>query len=248
MKGRSFLLLLLLTLFALPSARASIALAQSDANDGVGPNSTVSSNPLLLASGDCVVVMVRYSGANVIPTVSDGTNTYTYIANTGVEITGGGVDSMYLFLAPNITGGSFTITADFGGNRNFWAIITHEYSGCDASPLDQTIAGTNSGGSLVSSFTTGSFTTTTADEALVMFSGTDNTVSAYTAGTGYTLRQTSSLLVAASEDKIVSAIQTGATASMSVVSGSAHWAMAGITLKASGSPPPPATSGGFIWF
>ena len=111
----------------------------------------------------------------------------------------------------NIAGGACTVTLTDAG-QNFRAEML-EASGLDTtSPLDQTTsaAGTSAAPS------SGSITTTTANQLLVCYVGTDGGNS-FTAGSGWTLQQANSDVAIQIETQIVSSIGTYA-GTMSITS------------------------------
>jgi hypothetical protein len=115
-----------------------------------------------------------------------------------------------VWYCPNANGGSgVTITATFGGTTAFTQTGYIEFSGIAlTSPLDTTASGVTSGATI----TTGAFSTSQANEALIVFANVDTTSTFWFAGSGYTIAQGAFSNVMAIEYQIVAALQTGATA------------------------------------
>jgi hypothetical protein len=187
-----------------------------------GSGSTVVTAAQNHTTGNLLVVGVKWEGGGItVNSVTDTAgNTYTPLT---ARNNGGGDPSFQAFYAKNITGNASNIlTATFSNSSpNFTWIAAFQYSGCDTSaPFDQE----NFGSGTSTSGTTGSITTTLADEVLVSFTALAGGVTSFTPGSGYTERWDgpvdSGIDTGTGEDQIVSSISTY-TASESWVGGSA---------------------------
>ncbi len=128
---KQILFALLLALCAVP-AWATIAIHQQSGQDfktagGSGAGTTASLS-VTTSAGDTIWAAV--AGANSVPTVSDGTNTYTCATNHVAS------DSANRFcVAPNVGAGTFTVTTN---TLDFPTLIVLVWSGGKtSSPLDQ---------------------------------------------------------------------------------------------------------------
>jgi hypothetical protein len=141
----------------------------------------------------------------------------------------------YLFYAPVTTSsGTFTVTVEVAAN-SFIIVHIYEFSGLNnASLLDQTSTGKSDSGT--ATVTSGSVTTTQADELIFMIVGGDSTATP-TAGTGFTLGETTSnaaqtVITLNDQYKIVSSIQSSQTYSMDFSPTTAGYAFVVGTFKA----------------
>lgn len=186
-------------------------------NSGAGGVDTVagtsiSASAISAITGNFIVVSVRaYSiKDNFVSSVTD-TAGNTYTKATSILQSGDGLELWYAY---NITGNaSNVITANLDGSYRYRYIIAAQYSGVytGGDPLDVTATGGHAGGS--ASITSGTFTTTQADELVVASATIAQSNTSWTAGSGYTKRADSPQAVTSLEDKIVSSLLTNDTAS-----------------------------------
>ena len=185
---------------------------------------------LLLSSttgaGDLVVVGFDFPSVSF---ASIGDNQGNTFAQVGSEISTPGGAKTRLYYARNIKGGSETVTVTMSGSASYIEIYALEYAGADtANPLEASAQGKGSSGSV----TSGTATTTTANDLVLGFCIGDNSC---TAGSGFTARSTfHSNLV---EDRIA------ATAGSYAATGSSSggWAMIMAAFKPQSAGPPVAS-------
>jgi len=166
---------------------------------------SISTNAFSVTTGNLIVVGVRNDGGGAVTGVSDTAgNTYTQIS---------AIVPYSLFYAKNITGNaSNVITASFGASI-FNAIDAVQYSGLDkTSPLDATATGTGSGSTTI---TSGTFSTSSADQIIVAGCQQSFVGASWTAESNYTKRVESYENITMIEDKIVSTTQSSITSSAS---------------------------------
>src|ERR1051326_3467595 len=205
---------------------SSVKAVRNEGFNVVGSASSIDLPSFSATSGNLIAVGVSYyyfAHTEDLAVTDTAGNTYTLVATVGGDTGTNLTHVVAILYAKNITGnGSNVINIAFSRSSspenppriNAFAL---QYSGLSTSaPLDQSVA---TEGSLGSSVTSGSFTTTAADELLfAIAANVSDDVTACVAGTGYTLEDSS--VASASnygigvEDKIVSSIQTGVTTSM----------------------------------
>jgi chitodextrinase len=162
-------------------------------------NSSAASNALAFGaatqSGDLIIVEVDWSSASTFTSLSDSQgNVYTQI---GAEQSSAAVGvKSRLYYAKNIRGGADTITSVVSGSPSYHELYIHEYSGLSATnPLDAYSVNVGSG----SSFTSGSLTTTAANELLY---GVEIDSGAGSASAGWTTRSSFDSNVAADKNML----------------------------------------------
>lgn len=154
---------------------------------GVSANSP-SAATLSVTGGNLLVVGAEHDGptANSISCSDTAGNTFTAAKTASGFDSGGATGVVTIFYAKNVTGNaSDTVScSDSAGASVARAIIIHQYSGASTTaPLDATANGFNFGGTSV---TSGSFSTVTAKEALVVMTGFTTATGTCSAGTaGY---------------------------------------------------------------
>jgi YD repeat-containing protein len=227
-----------------PSARASIAYVQS-ATAVLNPGSSVTATYTSAQSaGDLNVVIIGWGGKGSIPpptapsSVTDSKgNTYVLAVGPTGNSTGNGSQSIYY--ASNILAagaGSNSVTISFGSTSfPHLSLQIAEYSGvATSSPLDGTSAGIGTNATV----TSGSVTTTNANDLLIGGDYLDAATGA--AGSGFTLRVASAYNNVL-EDQIVTS--TGSYAATAPVTGPDWWIMQIAAFKAasggSGAPSAP---------
>lgn len=178
-----------------------------------------------VAAASRIIVAVRIGVVGRTITVTDSKgNSY----NQDEFQTASGQD-LAIYSASNATAGANTVSCGISGAADSIRLAIHEYSGLDASALDQTASGTGTGTAADSGATP---TTTVADELLFACCSTGANRD-LTAGTNFTEREvvvqgsaTERLLT---EDRIVSA--TGAYNGLVTISSSTVWCCCIATYK-----------------
>lgn len=185
--------------------------------------SPVATGAFVATAGNLIVAIVRQDDDLNGPTsVSDTAgNSYSNV----VTATMSSGDLIGLWYAKNITGNAANVvSATWAAGHSFNAVLTLQYSGCDTtSPLDAHAFGTTISASTIVS---GSFTTTAANEVIVV-GGSNNSLSntysggAIGSGTGTfeVADGAAGAEMIGATDLIVSAIQTGITAAMGFTAG-----------------------------
>lgn len=142
-------------------------------------------NPIALTftssvtTGNTIVVLICVQSTIAVNSFTDSqSNTYTQLYNT---VVGTGSNKFYVYYSINVTGGaSFQVKATPSGTGWGFTMVAQEFS--NISSLD--VNNTSSGSSTANPQSTGSVTTTAANDMVVamMAQGTTTTM---TAGTGY---------------------------------------------------------------
>jgi hypothetical protein len=198
-------------------------------------------NPLGLNNSAIVCVGWDGNDDNTTPSLSDGLgNTYSPLALFKNSLPPDSIASVGIWLATISNVGVPSIV--FGLNSARGGAVMLEYSGLDASPLDQT---DNAKAETGTTLATGGVTTTQNDELLLAaalsIGGGSTTM---TAGTGYTIATQGVTSVAgqlAVEEKIVSSIASYIADISGMASGGFN-ALLLVTLKAAGIIPPPSST------
>lgn len=186
-----------------------------------GAATTVATAAASATGGNLMVVGVRQDTDGTAPSSVTDTagNSYTHLSAADSQETVN--DLLSIWYAKSITGnGSNIVTANWAVGHNFTSVMARQYSGCDTSaPADATGTGAINGAG-AGSITSSSFTTTSANEVIVVFTSGNSTAQGYTVGTigGVTATNlagdnSAGSMMSAGEDLIVSSIQTGITAS-----------------------------------
>ena len=199
---------------------------------------TIATNPITTISGDLlacgVVAEYQTAGTAALPTgVADASNTYADMG-THVSVTGNSITlELSIWYKANLTGGStLTPTATFSADVYGYMICQQYGNMATSSALDSggIASGTNT--SAATSITTGSFTTTHANDVIFAIAGTTifeagGTYETFAPGTHFTLRgldyvvgYTDIWQSAAAEDWYPNAIETAITGSISYNHGS----------------------------
>jgi hypothetical protein len=203
-------------------AAGAIALVNSSsAIDSSGGFAATLAAPAINASAGNLIAVYTHCEQNTVGSITDTAgNTYTGLT-AGTR--GAGFPRGQWFYAKNIAGNAANVVtlhiAGGGGVSQFTGIAVLQFSGLDtAAPLDVDIAG---GGFITSPVTSSAFTTSTANEVILM--GVDWNINAgtLTAGTGYTIQesQLSASPSIAAQYKIVASVQVAVTASLSWTGG-----------------------------
>jgi hypothetical protein len=140
-------------------------------------------NPITEVTGATMVCGV--AAAQTPTSVSDANNTYTDIG-THVSYTNGSYNHLSVWYAANITGGTgLTPTAAISAGYGF--ILCNEYVNMQSSPFDSSAVATATNNAAGTTVTSGSFTTTFANDVIFAFASTATVgVQTFTAGTNFT--------------------------------------------------------------
>ena len=132
-------------------------------------------------AGDLIVVYLLWDNLGNVKLSDSRGNTYTAAT---ARTTWGTNWSAQVFYAPNVLGGSNTVTATFGtAIKSFGLVYPHEYSGlAAASPVDVSASSVGTSASMSS----GAATTTQANDLLFGAGASANTITKV--GTGFTAR------------------------------------------------------------
>ncbi len=202
----------------------SIAFVQSNSGPATiqASNTTVAvTYPVAQTAGDMNIVVIGWGDTtSTISSVTDNKlNSYTLAVG---PTTGTGLRQS-IYFAPNIAGGSTTVTVKFNQAAAYPDVRILEYSGLDPSaPLDKTVGAAGTG----TAANSGSVSTTAASE-LIFGAGTSGS-SFTTAGSGFTTRMIN-LYGNIAEDKTVNA--TGSY-NATATDRSGVWAMQVATFRA----------------
>lgn len=172
-----FFAVLLLT--AIPtSINAAYIQSKADDNDSTSQLSITFNNPV--TAGSMLVVAIRIGNAGHATITSTGSPTWT--EDNWLQYYGWSVG---VYSAPNVPGGTTTVTATIPGSADVVRMTIHEYSGmATTAPAHKTATGTGTSGTA----TTGSVTTTINNCLLFCAVATDSDLLGFVAGPGYTLR------------------------------------------------------------
>ena len=180
-------------------------------------STTVASSATATTTGNLLVVAIRWGNVNCAGETSTALmdtagDTFTIVGSCAQPPDG---VAEFMFVAKNITGNAANVVIATGALSSFNTINVMEFSGLNHStPLDQSAQGAVN----FTTVTSGSFTTTSANEVLAACAEFDTTGNTFAPQSGYTLSSGSkdSQGVSQCQYQIVSAIQTGVTSSMTV--------------------------------
>jgi hypothetical protein len=227
----------------------ALAFVNAGANDDQsGSFTTPITSAFNLAAGNLVVCAFRSFDdfAFPPPTVTDTAGNNYFLLYDRLKAATGSGTYQYLGFCCNCNGhATNVISAD--ENVRYWGMVFAQYSGVIAingfAGFDVKAVGDNSSGTTV---TSGSFTTTQADEVIVAVGDDNSGAGVWTQDTGFTTRATVLYLgndIIFISDKIVSSIQTGATITVTY-STSAGLSLMVSTYKAISAP---ASSRPVVW-
>lgn len=208
---------------------------------------TLATAAFVATAGNLIVIGLGQDTNTTRPSSITDTAGNTYTRVVGADATPGSLDLITLWYAFNITGNaSNVVTAHWAGNHEYGSMNVMQFSGVlTTDPID---VGTSAiATSPATSITSGSFTTTQADEVICVFArnhdggtfsvgliGGTNATSCFNTGGAGAAGQGGEYL-------IVSGIQTGITAKMNGSPSSSDWEMSIASFKAAGGG---ATGGG----
>jgi hypothetical protein len=166
-------------LIAIPtSTNAAYIQSKADDNDSTSQLSITFSNPV--TAGSMLVVAIRIGNAGHATITSNPAATWT--EDNWLQYYGWSVS---VLSAPNVAGGTTTVTATIPGPADVVRMTIHEYSGmATTAPAHKRATATGTSGTA----TTGSVTTTIDNCLLFCAVATDSDLLGFKAGPGYTLR------------------------------------------------------------
>ena len=176
------------------------------------------------SAGNLIVVYVVWSNSSTV-TVSD-TRGNTYASAAPAVRWKNNTWSSQVFYAKNIGAGANTVRATFSSAINSFGIVyAHEYSGLDqVNPLDVSAAATGTTSKAMSS---GSATTTSANDLIFGAGASEHTVNA--AGAGFTTRRTD--FGNRTEDRVAT---TAGAQSATMTQNASAWVMHMVAFKPAG--------------
>jgi hypothetical protein len=224
------------------AAAPVISFLQAASGSSDGQVSSLAANALTTTAGDLLVAAVTWdtSAASTV-SISDSEGN-AWAAATTPQVDTRHNQALQVFYAPNIAGGSDSVTVVPSPAAGWVRLIVHEVTGVAlTAPLDQTAVNNTGSGTTLS---VGPVTTAAADEYIftaAMIDGSDPSAT-FSAGSGYTLRA----VVAAADSELASADQVqsaaGSVSSVWALSGSADSLAQMATFQAAGaSAAPPIT-------
>jgi len=143
--------------------------------------------PTANVAGNLIVAVTSWGNRSGNPTISDSSSNNYVLATTSYSSAGD--QSLAVYYAANIRGGSNTISATFNGGRPWPRLIIAEYQGLDpVSPLAVTSTNQGSATTAADSVTTGYGTTSTGGDLILGVVENYNVSGTVLAGSGYTLR------------------------------------------------------------
>lgn len=213
------------------------SIAQSSASGSTSPTLAFGSN---VTSGNLICGHTTWNSTTVtLDSVTDSLgNTYSLVDNPVTNIIWGSA----MFYAPNITGGSATLTFHYSGSVQSTQVI-HEVSGCDLSaPLD--VHGLQAQNSVTAAF---SPTVTTSQIGDYIFGGCAevSSGSAVTSGSGYVQSSTDSNVAGCETGEYISNQSPAGSTTATFNVSPAGFTFTGImAFKAAASGGGPLTDGG----
>lgn len=216
---------------------SGVSLVQKKLQVQFSSSNAVSFNSSVSTGNTIIVAVTQYN--KTLSSVSDNQgNTYTAV-NTALHANPV-EDYVELYYAPNVTGGTVTVTVTFAGQTSN-NVAVYEYTGLDqTSPLDKKAANTGN-----SSSPNGGTLTTTIDGELYFAVGVDNNGNNTTInpGSGYTLENNQNDSTQNerfyTEDKILN--HGSYSTNFSIATGS-KWAVIGASFKPISGPTPTPSS------
>lgn len=242
--GRVAILLLILLSICLP-ARAALSVVQAQSAETVsGSTSTTQSVNINTTAGNLLVAFIRQGSDNTSTvTVSDSASqTWTQVSSSPVHSSQTNFTG-YMFYIPN-SAAVASVTVTFSVAVKNRSITVYEISGAaTSSPLDGNVSSSTS--VAATSLTSGSLTTTNANDILLYGVSPDGASGGFTVGSGFTFQTNSNTNTReAMQYEIVSSVQTNVTTSMSWATSQTGAVGIFAAFKAASGGPPPC--GNFI--
>ncbi|MDB5182188.1 MAG: exported protein of unknown function, partial [Candidatus Saccharibacteria bacterium] len=155
---------------------------------GSTASATTTASTFTTTAGNLIVVSLSFASSGTTFTCTDNRgDTFSNAA----QVTNSGQTAGICY-APNVAGGSTTVTVTYGAASTFRAIILSEYSGVATSnPVDVTSVNTGTATTATDNVTSNSATTTQTGNLIVGLVDDITGNAVVSAGTGYTPRQAS---------------------------------------------------------
>lgn len=196
-----------------PSSDISRVNVASGADNSGSSASSISTNSFNVASGNLIVVAVRWwkLSSQTLSSLTDSAGN-VYVKAAGKQPVGSN-DQIEIWYAQNtVAASSNVITATFSASTGYRNIAAIQYSGADpAAALDVTAVGDTNSSKTV---TSGTFSTSGQKGVIVAAVQASNLTTSWTALNGYTNRVQTQYNVVMMEDKITSAPESNATVSV----------------------------------
>jgi len=196
----------------------------ADAVEASTATGTVTSGTLNVLAGDKIIAMCRSGGsANTITLTSTGGDSPSYTTH---ETDGNIGNTQIAYIGNAAANASDAFTCNFTGSPGGRDIIVMQFrGGLTSSILDTQLQGAI--GSTTATLTTGSFSTATGNEVVVLCGANDSNNNVYAAGaiggTTATLSTASPIQDLGCEYLIETAPQTSITATMTTTTTTPHW-------------------------
>lgn len=194
----------------------ALSVVQAQETESTATGQTSTSVNITTTAGNLLVAVVREGSNNTdSPTMTDSAS-QSWTRVTIVTISGIAMEEAMFYMANSASVSSVTVNWSTSGGVKNTAIVIYEISGAATSNVfDASV--NSSANSSVTSLTSGSLTTTNANDILLYGVSPNGAGGAETAGSGYTLpaNSTSTNGRLGMEYKIVSAIQSSVTTSLS---------------------------------
>ena len=232
----------LLLLFLILPALAQASVPRVNGSTGIfisgGAGSpTVATGSFSVSAGNLLVCNVQYYSVTAIASLSDtGGDIFSQVASNNAGIWAGTAQQWY---AKNTAlAGSEIVILTLSFNVGYLWINCSQYSGADTvNPLDASAVGSNTSQACgANAMTTGTFSTSFANEVIVAGFAIQFTTSTPDVGTGYTLEQSTSDYTLWQEDQQVSSLQSGIAATFGTSTCNFYYGIVG-TYKQAGSIP-----------
>jgi hypothetical protein len=180
MKAVIALFFVAVLLIVIPTSTKA-AYIQSKADDNDSATSLQLTFDAPVTAGSLLVLAVRMSGGGTSTVTSPGA-VWTRDKHVQSIVSGWTLD---VHSAPNVPGGTTTVTCTVSGSADSIRMMVHEYSGmATSSPAHKVASATGTSGTA----NTGPVTTTIENCTLFCVTATDSDLEGWAAGPGYTLR------------------------------------------------------------
>lgn len=209
-----------------PGGPQVIATATGADETGTVVTSISTSSTLNIGTGQLIAVECYVYGNSVpVTTISDTNSTNTFTISPEGWAAGFNANAISFYAKNTVAKSSDTFTCNFATGQQFVGIMVNQITGAStSSPLDTHAIATGSG----SPMTSGSFTTSSANELIIAAGCTDNNGSTFTPGANFILNNHQSGTQGADELWNTSSTQSGVTAGLAF-SGGSTWAISVMT-------------------
>lgn len=178
-------------------------------------------NLLVVACGALIGTTITVSDTGSANTFT-GLTTYTRGDSAAIE--------KFFYAKNTVASAADTITCNFSPNSGFSYTLAAQYSGASiTAPADVDVGA--GGLTNISTFVTPPFTTTAANEVIMVVAPYNASVSTISSAGACTIRATDPQGESAMEECIVSSIQVGATESLTSLNPTAQWVISAASFK-----------------